>query len=54
MEIKGMDFDTLFAIRDTSKEALTSEMFHNDVEYLRIIEETDKEITSQRIENISL
>jgi len=45
MKIKGLDLETLFVIRDTSEEALTSEMFHNDPEYLRIVKETDEEIT---------
>lgn len=54
MKIKGTDFETLFSIRDTSEEALTSKMFHNDIEYLRIVNEADEEISLRKIEIITI
>lgn len=45
-----MDLEQLLWMRDTSEEALTSEMFKNDRKYFELHQEVDEKISLDKIE----
>lgn len=54
MKIKEMDLEQLLWMRDTSEEALSSEMFKDDKEYFHIHREVDERISREIIERVEL
>ena len=53
MRIKEMDLEQLLWLRDTSEEALTSEMFKNDRRYYELHLEVDEKISLDKIKIVN-